>query len=151
MSNNSSADTKRLAELLEEEKNIYENIRKSTEKQTELLAKDDIEAFNKSLDERAGLIEKIKGLHQESNPLMQSYVSLSAGGNNIDDEVETLKKQIRELLEICHKTNEININVMGDKTLEHSVKIDEQKAKRIGIGGYAQSVPNTSEMFDKKT
>jgi len=151
VSNNSSADTKRLAELLEEEKNIYENIRKSTEKQTELLAKDDIEAFNKSLDERAGLIEKIKGLHQESNPLMQSYVSLSAGGNNIDDEVETLKKQIRELLEICHKTNEININVMGDKTLEHSVKIDEQKAKRIGIGGYAQSVPNTSEMFDKKT
>ena len=151
MSNNSSADTKRLTQLLEEELDLYEKICKLTEKQTELLAKDEIEAFNDSLDDRAGHIEKIKGLHQESNPLMQSYVSLSAGGKNTDTGIEELKNQIKEKLELCNDLNNKNILVMGEKTREQSGKIDEQKAKRIGIGGYAQSVPNTPEMFDKKT
>jgi len=151
VSKNSSDDTVRLVKLLEEELEKYEQIYKLTEKQTELLAKDDIDAFNVSLDERAGLIEKIKGLHQESTPLMQSYVSLSAGGNNIINDIESLKKQIREKLEACNDLNNKNIAVMGEKTKEHSTKIDEQKAKRIGIGGYAQSVPNSPEMFDRKT
>jgi len=151
VSNFSSADTKKLSNLLSDKLEIYERIRKLTEEQTELLAKDDIEAFNSSLDKREELIEKINGLHQESEPLMQSYVSTSADGKNENSEINKLEKSIREVLVFCADLNAKNINGMKEKTEEHIKKIDEQSAKRKGIGGYAQSVPNTPEMFDKKT
>ena len=151
MSKFSSADTKRLSELLSEELEVYVQIQKQTEEQTDLLAKDDIEAFDKSLDKREKLIEKIKGLHQDSNPLMQSYVSFSSAGNESIDEIEKLKAKIRKQLEICANLNDKNMEMMSEKTEEHIKKIEEQSAKRKGIGGYAQSVPNIPEMFDKKT
>jgi len=144
-----SADMERLTKLLSDELGFYESIRNLTEEQTKLLAKDDIEEFNISLDKREGLIEKIKGLHQESEPLMQSYVSLSE--NNKNNEIDEIKKKITKTLEICAELNEQNITTMRNKTEEHTKKIDEQSAKRKGIGGYAQSVPNVPEIFDKKS
>jgi len=143
VSKTASADTEKLSKLLSEELELYGQIRKLTEKQTELLAEDDIDAFNISLEQREALIEKIKGLHQESNPLMHSCVS--------DDKIDKLKKKIRIELEACSKNNDKNISVLHEKTQDHTKKIDEQSSKRKGIGGYAQSVPNTPEMFDKKT
>ena len=149
MSKSTPADTERLLELLEEELKIYGQIQKQTEKQAELLAKDEIETFNSSLERRAELIEKIKGLHQESDPLMQSYVSGAADGKNSD--IEKINKKIRQALEICSGLNSDNVAAMKEKTQEHTKKIKKQSEKRKGIGGYAQSVPNTPEMFDKKT
>ena len=149
MSKLASADMERLTKLLSDELGFYESIRNLTEEQTKLLAKDDIEEFNISLDKREGLIEKIKGLHQESEPLMQSYVSLSE--NNKNNEIDEIKKKITKTLEICAELNEQNITTMRNKTEEHTKKIDEQSAKRKGIGGYAQSVPNVPEIFDKKS
>ena len=151
MSNFSSADTEQLFGLLSEELEFYAKIRNLTEEQAELLAKDDIEAFDNSLNKRETLIEKIKGLHQESNPLMQSYASFSSGGNKTDSKIDELKKQIRQQLEICARLNDENLEAMKIKKDEHTKKIDEQSAKRKGIGGYAQSVPNSPEMFDKKS
>jgi len=151
VSNFSSAEIEQLSELLNKELDCYVQIRKLTEEQTELLAKDDIEAFDESLDKRETLIEKIKGLHQESTPLMQSYVSFSSNGKKADSKIDGLTKQIREQLEICAKLNDINAGTMKIKTDEHTKKIDEQSAKRKGIGGYAQAVPNVPEMFDKKS
>ena len=151
MSNISSADMERLSKLLSEELDFYAKIRKLTEEQTKLLAKDDIEAFDNSLIKREALIEKIKGLHQESTPLMQSYVSFSSDGNKTDSKINELKKQIRQQLEICAQLNEKNLEAMKTKQEEHIKKIDEQSAKRKGIGGYAQPVPNSPEMFDKKS
>ena len=150
MSKFESVEIKQLSELLGEELKIYGQIRKLTEKQTGLLAKDDITAFNSSLDKREELIEKIKGLHQEKDPLMQSYISLSSGGNG-NEEIEKLKGQIREIITDCSRINDENMAAMKEKTEDHIKRIDEQSAKRKGIGGYAQSVPNTPEVFDKKT
>ena len=143
------SDTGRLMELLEEELKIYGQIRKQTEKQAQLLAKDDIETFNSSLEKRAKLIEKIKGLHQESDPLMQSYISLAKDERN--SEIDAINEEIRKALEICSRLNVDNITAMKEKTEEHTKKIKKQSEKRKTIGGYAQSVPNTPEMFDKKT
>ena len=151
MSNFSSVEIEQLRKLLGEELDYYKKIRELTEEQTELLDKDDIEAFDKSLDKRETLIEKIKGLHQDSNPLMQSYVSFSSGGGNCDGNIDELKKQIRAELEVCAKLNDKNTQTMKIKTEDHSKKIDEQSAKRKTIGGYAQAVPNIPEMFDKKS
>ena len=151
MSTFTTADIERLSTLLSDEYELYKKIHKQTEEQTELLNKDDIEAFNASLDKREKLIEQIKGLHQESAPLMQSYVSFTSGGKNYIKEIDRLKKQIREELEFSGKLNETNIETMKNKTEEHTKRIDEQSAKRKGIGGYAQSVPNTPEVFDRKT
>jgi len=146
-----SADMERLSKLLGNELEIYGEIQKLTEKQADLLAKDDIEGFDSSLDKRAELIEKIKGLHQESDPLMQSYVSVSTNEDTTDSKIEELRKQINEILEVCAGLNDKNIASMKVKTEEHTKKIDEQRAKGKGIGGYAQSVPNTPEVFDKKS
>jgi len=145
-----SADIERLSKLLSDELELHEKIQKLTEKQTQLLAKDDIEGFDSSLDKRAELIEKIKGLHQESDTLMQSYVSDTASEKK-SDSIEKLREQIRKALETCAGLNDENIAAMKEKTEEQAKKIDEQRAKGKGIGGYAQSVPNTPEVFDKKT
>jgi len=144
-----SADSERLSVLLGEELKLYKQIRKLTEKQAGLLARDDIEEFDSSLDKREKLIEQIKGLHQEKEPLMQSRSSVSTDNNF--EIIEQLNAQIRSEIEICSKLNDENIILMKEKTKEQTVKIDKQSAKRKGIGGYAQSVPNTPEMFDKKT
>ena len=150
MSKFTSADIERLSKLLSDELELHEKIQKLTEKQTQLLAKDDIEGFDSSLDKRAELIEKIKGLHQESDTLMQSYVSDTASEKK-SDSIEKLREQIRKALETCAGLNDENIAAMKEKTEEQAKKIDEQRAKGKGIGGYAQSVPNTPEVFDKKT
>jgi len=150
VSKTASEDMVRLSKLLGDELELHRKIKKLTEEQTELLAKDDIEAFNISLDKREKLIEKIKGLHQESNPLMQSYAS-SSGSNGKDGEIEEKKAKIREIVESCALLNDENIISLREKTENLTKEIDEKSAKRKGIGGYAQSVPNTPEMFDKKT
>ena len=143
MSKTASADIEKLSKLLAEELELYGQIQKLTEEQTDLLSEDDIDAFNSSLDKREELIEKIKGLHQDSNPLMHSCVS--------NDKIDELMKKIRKTLETCSKLNDKNEEILREKTQDHTKKIDEQSSKRKGIGGYAQSVPNTPEMFDKKT
>jgi len=149
VSKTASADLERLSKLQSEELELHKKIRKLTEEQTELLTKDDIEAFNTSLEKREKLIEEIKGLHQESTPLMQSYASSSSEGKN--STVENLKKEIREVIETCAKLNDKNITSLKRKTEDLTKEIDDKSAKRKGIGGYAQSVPNTPEVFDKKT
>ena len=150
MSITSSEETRKLTELLEKELEHYGTIRKLTEKQADLLAKDEIEEFDFSLDERAKIIEQIKGLHQESTPLMQS-VSVSKEDTQAIKEIDSLKDRIRRELEFCNDLNEKNTKLMKEKTLEHSKKIDDHSAKRKGIGGYAAAVPNTPELFDKKS
>jgi len=144
-------DVARLLELLGDELKIYKQIQKLTEKQAQLLAKDDIDSFNNSLEKRAELIEQIKGLHRESDPLMQSYVSTSESSKDRNGDIDKTIKEIRQTLEVCSGLNEDNIAAMKAKTEDHTSKIKEQNAKRKGIGGYAQSVPNTPEMFDTKT
>jgi len=145
------ADMEQLAKTLAKELDLYEQIHKLTKTQTELLNKDDIDAFNSSLDKRAELIEKIKGLHQESEPLKQSYISFTKKDNKSDSQIDSLLDQIKKIIESCAKLNDENIASMEEKTKEQSKKIDEQRAKGKTIGGYAQSVPNTPEVFDKKT
>jgi len=152
----SSEEVERLTKLLGEELEHYKQIRKLTEEQALLLSKDDIEAFNDSLNKREELIEKIKGLHQEKEPLVQSCASASKSANPQSEglqskEIDTLSNQIREIIKDCAEINDRNILSMKEKTEELTKKIDEQSTKRKGIGGYVQSVPNTPEMFDKKT
>ena len=146
-----TADMGRLSKLLGDELSIYRQIHKQTEKQMELLAEDDIDAFNISLHKRESLIEQIKGLHQESERLMQSYISNVAGGNKADAGIDSLKKQIHETIQACAEINDRNIAIVRDMTQKHSKKIEEKSAQRKGIGGYAQAVANLPELFDKKT
>jgi flagellar biosynthesis/type III secretory pathway chaperone len=143
------SDIDKLSELLSKELEIFEKVLKLTESQTQLLEKDDIEALNSSLENRQELIEKINGLHQESSTLMQSYVSSPANEKNA--KIEDYRKRINCIIKICSEQSNENLNKIKEKTQEQTDKIEKQSAKRKGIGGYAQAVPNTPEMFDKKT
>ena len=149
MSKFKPAERDRLSVLLRKELEIFEKIRNLTGKQAELLAKDDVDQFDSSLDKRQELIEKINGLHQESDPLMQSYISLPADEKS--PEIEDLREKIRDIVGICAELNEKNVAEMKVKSEAHKKKIDKHSAKRKGIGGYAQAVPNTPEVFDTKT
>jgi len=77
---------------------------------------------------------------------MQSYVSLK----RTDSEIDEFRAQIKEELNFCAKLNSRYIAQINNRSGELSKKIDEKRAKREGIGGYAQASPTTSEIFDKK-
>ena len=151
MSNFSPADKEQLAKLLSEKIKVYGQIRKMTEEQSGLLDKDDIEAFNVSLNKREKLIEKINGLHQDSDTLMQSYVTFSSASSGGDKEINKLRNDIHDALKACAELNDKNIASLQSKSESQKERINKQSAKRKGIGGYAQSVPNVPEMFDKKS
>ena len=152
MNDFSRENEERLLELLGQEYGILEQIRAMTEKQTELIAADDIDAFNKSLDRRQELITQINGLHQESDVLMQSYISFTAsGGGSKISAVDEASGKIKAIVSECALKNEKNTSAAKEKAEEYIKQIGKLSLTRKSLGKYAQSVPNSPELFDKKT
>jgi len=152
VSNFSRNDESRLLVLLGEELEIFRQIGSLSIKQAELLAADDMEAFEGSLERRQGLIEKINGLHQETDLLMQSYMSFSdAGTGEVSDAIETTAGQLKEIIADCVSTNDKNMVAAKEKAEEYIKKIGKLSLGRKSLGAYAQTLPNNSELFDKKT
>ena len=139
----------RLTELLGEELKLLENIKELTDEQTRQIEMDEFDGLEKLLGSRQELIDKINGLHQDSEPLMQSYVS-SSDSQKIR-EIDELQEEIKQILQSCKESNERNVEMLSHKSVSQKEKIGKQSAQRKGIGGYAQAVPTSSEMFDKKT
>jgi len=136
----------RLLELLNIELGMLGQIRALMEKQTEFLLDDDTEAFDALLDKKDEIIRKIKGLHQETAPLMQSYIS----SNNSNEKIDGLKAKLKKEVAFCAELNMRHVADMNDKSEELSKELEEKRSKREGIGGYVQAVPVTSEKFDNK-
>jgi len=142
----------RLLELLGQELESLQQIRELTLKQADLITADDLTSFEKSLDHRQEFIEKINGLHQESDILMQSYMSFAGStGGKKNSGIDKLTGRIRELLADCAALNERNISDVKRNNEEHVEQIGKLNKGRKSIGAYAQSIPNKSELFDKKT
>ena len=148
MSNFKSSDKDKLQDSLTQELEAFKQIQKLTEKIAEQINADKIEAIDVSLEKRQDLITKINGLHQEYDPLMQSYISKP---DNKNDEIESLIEQIHEATLSCSKQNDENLSAIKEKSNEQTEKIDKQSAKRKGISGYAQAVGFSSEVIDKKS
>ena len=142
----------RLLELLDKEIELFGRIYELTVKQAELLAADDIEAFDKSLDNRQTLIEKINGLHQDTGILMQSYVSFadSNSGKKIDA-IEKAEAKRMDILTQCASLNEKNSLAANEVTETYTKKIDKLTMTRKGLEIYTPGMTNNSELFDKKT
>ena len=153
--NNTLQDKKtRLLELLSQETELFEGIYELTDEQTKLLAADDddINTFNKSLDSRQKLIEKINGLHQESDTLMQSCMSMidSVAGETI----EAIEKAIairQDAIKKCVELNDKNTALAEEKSEGFVKRIGKLSLSRKSIKGYTPDMPNNPEMFDKKT
>jgi len=142
----------RLLELLGQELELFKQIREMTNKQVELLAQDDVESFDESLDLRQEIIEEINGLHQESEILMQSYVSFSGTQSKEKTaSIETAVDNIRAVIEECIGMNNKNEAEAAEKAEDYIMRIGKLSLTRKSIGKYAQSVPNNPEFFDKKT
>ena len=153
--NDSLQDEKtRLLELLGEETELFERIYKLTQKQAELLAADDddISAFNNSLDSRQELIERIKGLHQESDPLMQScmFMANSTDRNSIEV-IEKVVAQRQAVIEKCVVLNDKNTAAAKEKSEVFTKRIGKLSLSRKSIKVYTPDIPNKPELFDKKT
>ena len=138
--------------LLSEELAIFGQIRELTVKQADILAADDLEALDESLSRRQELIEKINGLHQETDLLMQSYISFSKAGNGKEIEaIAGASETLRGVIAECAALNEKNISSAKGMNEEYVKRIDDLSQTRKGIGAYAQNMPNDSELFDAKT
>jgi len=142
----------KLLDLLGQELGLFKQIYELTEKQTQLVDADDVDAFDQSLDQRQKLIDQINGLHQESDLLMQSYVKFNESpsgkkSNKIDD----LSAQIRSLIVDCANLNEKNLASAKEVSKDYSKRIEKLNISRKTIGKYAQGGTSNSELFDKKT
>ena len=145
-------DAINLLDLKKREHDILAQILKLTEDQAGFLAADDIEGFDKSLSSRQQLIEGIDRLHQESDGLMQSYISYSESpeGTKIRD-IEELRRQIRDLLEKCSIQNERNAAAAKEILQGYTDRINELNISKKGIQSYIQTVESNSELIDKTT
>jgi len=141
----------KLLNMLGEELKVWEQIYTLTENQASLIELDDVEKLSESIDQRQELIEKIKGLHQESNALMQSYISVSGndeGGKSAAIEAE--KTKIRNKITACSQKNDKNIAEANKIKGTYIEKAEELGQQRKSIGAYALDVTNNSELFDTK-
>ena len=142
----------RLISLLEEELGLFEQMKEKTVNQTELLASDDMEAFNESLDKREKLKEKINGLHQESDVLMQSYISsCHSGGRGKVKAIDKLREKIKGIIEECRSINEKNFEAAKGRIEEYTKRLKELDTSKKTFNAYALDVPDNSEHFDKTT
>lgn len=151
--NDFSQDTRvRLLVLLDAEIELFGRIYELTVKQAELLAADDIEEFNKSLDSRQILIEKINELHQEINILMQSYVSFAGSGTGRKIEaIEKAEAQRLDIIAQCAALNEKNNRAANEKADAYIKRIDKLNLTKKSLEIYTPELPNTPELFDRKT
>ena len=142
----------RLLELLRLEDELAEQLRGLTEEQAALLASDDAEAFDKSLDRSRDIIEKIDGLHQESDVLMQSYSSfLSTGDGEKVELVETAIVRIRDTIAECAGQNDANATAAKEKADEYMSQAGNIGIRRKSIGLYGQNASKNPVLFDRKS
>ena len=151
MSTFTKAEAAKLLELLEQERITYGSMLQLTKEQTEHIAADEVEAFEKSLDIRQQLIDKINGLHQGREPLMQSYLSYLEGNNGKKiDRIENMVAEIHGLLTECSQINDENAAKAQEIAKGYSLRISDLNLKKKSIGSYIQNVDN-SDFFDRLT
>ena len=150
MSELSKDNAVRLLELLKQQLEIFGEILKLTKQLTTLIEADEIAAFDESLDRRQTLIEKINELHQESDGLMQSYVSYTGswGGENIR-EIDEIAEELRNVIVECAVLNESVVSDAKKKAEQYVERIDKLNLSRKSLGSYIQTVSNDPELFDK--
>jgi len=142
----------RLLKQLGDELELWKEMRELTEKQAQSLEADDADALDGSIESRQGLIEKINGLHQETDLLMQSYNSfLKTKPGKKSAAVEEATEKLRIIITGCVELNEKNIEAAKGLAKGYTEKIGKSSETRKGLGAYAQNVPNNSELFEKKT
>ena len=142
----------RLITLLEEKLELFRQMKEQGEKQTELLAQDEIETFNESLEKGEKLKEKINGLHQESEVLMQSYMSsCQSGGRGKVKAIDKLKEQIHEIIVECQSINDKNFEIARNKSDEYTKRLKELDTSKKTFNAYTIDIPDNSEHFDKTT
>ena len=152
MSKFSREEAKRLLELLEQETGIFERVLKLTESQTAFVNAEDMDALNESLDQRQGFIEEIDGLHQETQVLMQSYISYSSSSSGKKlAALDAAEAKLRGLIEACSELNEKNNVLAKEKAGNIAQRIGKLSTSRKSINSYIQGVAGGSELFDKMT
>ena len=152
MSDFSADNKKRLLVLKKQETELFAQMRGITEKQAELIEADDLAAFNETLDSRQELIEKINGLHQESDALMQSYISYadSPEGEKIG-ELDAAIAELRGLVAEIAGMSEGIMEAAKTRAAHYTERIGTLSLSRKSLGKYQTDLPNSPQMFDKMT
>jgi hypothetical protein len=141
----------RLLELIRQELMLFSVMRGRTEKQAEQIKEDDVAAFENSLGDRQEIIEKINGLHQETDGLMQSYSFYrSSADTESPGELDSAISQLKDSIAECAALNDIVVETAKERALYYTERIGKLSLSRQSLGKYQQELPNTPQMFDKK-
>ena len=148
----SGEEEKRLLELTQEQYDLYKQFLELTRRQTDLLAEDDAEGFGRSLDYRQELIEKINGLHQDSDILMQSYMSAAIHQDQgTAAAIAAATERVADILKLCVAENDKNAATAKNMAGDYIKQIEKLNRNKKGIGAYIHKLPNKSELFDRKS
>ena len=144
-------DEARLQGLLDRMLELCGRVLALTIRQAGLLEEDDPEGFGRSLDERGAAMDEIDGLHQESEALMQSYISIAGRpGGGRSQKIEGTLEKIRDALSRSAAANEKNLAAAKEKAGDYVRQIGKMSLGKKSVGAYIQGVPNNPEHFDIK-
>ena len=143
-------DETSLIELLNQELVISGRILELTVRQADLIATDDIDAFDDSLGFRQELIDKIEGLHQESDVLMQSYISYSSSAVGEESgDIEASVSRLRDIFTKCASLDDKNTIAAKEKAESYKGRIGKLSMSRKSMRSYIPNISNDPEMFDR--
>ncbi|MCL2151642.1 MAG: flagellar protein FlgN [Oscillospiraceae bacterium] len=140
----------RLLELLGQEIELFVEMYELTGKQSEMIAQDDVDTFGGSLDRRLELIDRINGLHQESDILMQSYALLAdIEGKGKIDAIEEAAARRQDLITGCTEQNAQNGEAAKEKAGNYAKRAGRLNLIRKSLELYTLDMPNDPELFDR--
>ena len=137
--------------LMDQELEKFGQLRELGKTQMELLEADDVDAFNMSIDSGQEIIDKISGLHQETQTLMQSYISnLNPDGGAGIEEIETAAARLRDMIAECAGQNDKIAANAKERAGSYMERIGTLRANRKGLDTYIQKIASDPKLFDKK-
>ena len=144
---------KNLIENMEQKKDVLQEIKKSTDRQAEAMkaAEPDWKAFDKMLDEKGELIDKLNGLDDAFNAMFDRIKDdLLANKAKYKSEINRLQEQIREVtsLSTSIQAEELkNRDLVTNRINESRQKI-RQDRRSVAVSGKYYNAMNKINFID---
>ncbi len=144
---------KNLIENMEQKKDVLQEIKKSTDHQAEAMkaAEPDWKAFDKMLDEKGELIDKLNGLDDAFNAMFDRIKDdLLANKAKYKTEINRLQEQIREVtsLSTSIQAEELkNRDLVTNRINESRQKI-KQDRRSVAVSGKYYNAMNKINFID---
>jgi len=132
-----------LGGLIIAERDLADKAMSYTREQTELLRREALDAFDKSLRTRNGVLGELENVRAE-------IMRRAKAGERFSPEHSRTRDGTLETLRECQKQSEANARTLKNMMAELSRAINNLDERKSGIGGYAAAIAQPPEMFDHR-